>query len=165
MSRRLHIPAGLPAWTPFQFARGRAKTSEELMAIAEHAGVTPEAVKAMADRLENESVVVMNSRYTVHVMRVVVHGGHMIHLSIRRNDRKRPGPERWRDFQRIKNELCGTKAEAAELYPDEERLIDGADQFHLWVLPWGMRFPFGFVEGRQVSYESAPSTAQTPAED
>lgn len=62
------------------------------------------------------------------------------HLSIRRNDRR--VIRDWRHFQRIKSELIGPDAEALELYPAESRLIDEANQFHLWVVE-GVRLPFG----------------------
>lgn len=69
----------------------------------------------------------------------------MVHLSIKRLDRQRPGQERFRDFQRIKNELVGPECEALELYPAESRLVDSADQFHLFAVKEpGVRFPFGF---------------------
>lgn len=69
--------------------------------------------------------------------------GQCVHLSIRRRDR---GAARdWRDLQRIKNELMGPEAEAVELYPAESRLVDAANQFHLWVFP-DYRFQFGFKE-------------------
>lgn len=67
--------------------------------------------------------------------------GPMIHLSIRRADRK--AVHDWRDFQRIKNELVGEEAEGIELYPAESRLVDGANQYHLFVFP-EFHFPFGF---------------------
>ena len=52
----------------------------------------------------------------------------------------------WRDRQEIKNQLCGPEREGCELYPAESRLVDAANQFHLWVLPEGDRFPFGFEQ-------------------
>jgi hypothetical protein len=69
----------------------------------------------------------------------------MVHLSIKRRDK---GPIRdWRDMQRIKNELVGPEHEAVELYPAESRLVDTANQYHLWVLKdAAVRFPFGFQE-------------------
>ena len=71
-----------------------------------------------------------------------------LHLSIRHNNRS---PIRdWRMFQRIKNELVGVDREAIELYPSEERLVDEANSYHLWVAPVGYRFPIGFDEGRMV---------------
>jgi len=70
----------------------------------------------------------------------------MAHLSIKRHDRE---PIRdWRDLQRIKNELCGTMAEACELFPAEDRLADTANQYHLWCLEPGFKFPWGFNDGR-----------------
>lgn len=166
MSRRLRLPPGAAKWTPFEFAKGLDRSPEQIAAIAAHAGVTPDIVRAEVDRL-NEAVIVQNSRYQVHIMRVPVPGvpgGYMQHLSIRRLDRKRPGAEKWRDFQRLKNELCGAESEAVEMYPRESRLIDGADQYHLWVLPWGVNFPFGFDGGRDVSYTAPPGGTQTPLE-
>jgi hypothetical protein len=56
----------------------------------------------------------------------------------------------WRDKQRIKNELCGPQREAIELYPAESRLVDTNNQAHLYVLPEGQCFPFGYIE-RDVS--------------
>jgi hypothetical protein len=66
-------------------------------------------------------------------------------LSIRRNDRAAK-PD-WRDFQWIKNQLVGPENEGCELYPAESRLVDGANQFHLWVFQdTSLKFPFGFQE-------------------
>ncbi|MGE3778399.1 MAG: hypothetical protein AB7F89_14525, partial [Pirellulaceae bacterium] len=82
-----------------------------------------------------------NSRYSVAVRRHPEH----YHLAIIVNDHS--ARHDWRDFQRIKNELLGPDAEAVELYPSEDRLIDTSNTFHLWS-PVGQRFPFGFDKGR-----------------
>lgn len=83
----------------------------------------------------------------------------LTHLSIKRRDRK---PARdWRDFQRIKNEVCGREAEGVELYPAESRLVDAANQYHLWCLPEGIKFPLGFYE-RAVSEVEAEGSKQRP---
>lgn len=51
----------------------------------------------------------------------------------------------WREFQQIKNELVGPECEAVELFPAESRLVDTANQYHLWVNPnANFRFPFGY---------------------
>lgn len=71
----------------------------------------------------------------------------LFHCSIRRVDRK--AQRDWRHFQRIKNEIFGPEAEAIELYPAESRLVDEANQYHLYVITKG-RFPFG-MEERSVS--------------
>ncbi|HEY3841551.1 MAG TPA: hypothetical protein VGL72_33505 [Bryobacteraceae bacterium] len=51
----------------------------------------------------------------------------------------------WRDFQQIKNELIGPECEGVELFPADSRLVDTANQYHLWVIPdASYRFPFGY---------------------
>jgi len=66
-----------------------------------------------------------------------------VHLSFRRNDRE-PVTD-WRHKQLIKNQLVGEECEAAELFPAESRLVDTANQFHLWCWPeTEHRFPFGW---------------------
>ncbi len=67
------------------------------------------------------------------------------HLSIKRLDR---APIRnWRHFQQIKNEVVGEDREAVEIYPAEDRLVDNANQYHLWVLPADLVVPLGFDGG------------------
>jgi hypothetical protein len=119
---------------------------------------------------DHMGVPIWNNLYTVWgrvstVQGLVIYGREveqMVHLSIKRNDR---GPViDWRDKLRIKNELCGPESEAVELYPSMKRLVDGANQFHLWVIGFqaapktkeysedvmerqhGLLFPFGFTE-------------------
>lgn len=89
-----------------------------------------------------------NDRYTVAVERYD-DSQDVRYLSIRRNDRK--AAHDWRDFQRIKNDIAGVEAEAVELYPAESRLMDTANQYHLWVMPRGVRWPIGFDIPRTVS--------------
>lgn len=103
-----------------------------------------------------------NNRYTVNV-RILQDG--WVHLSIKRNDRE---PIRdWRDLQRIKNEICGPEREGLELFPAESRLIDSANQFHLWVAPIGVKFPIGYDAGRLVAEKTdgGSKSKQRPFED
>jgi hypothetical protein len=72
-----------------------------------------------------------NDRYTVWEFAV----GYWTHLSIKRNDQQ-PIHD-WRHLQQIKNDICGPDREAVELYPASSRVIDSANQYHLWVLPKG----------------------------
>lgn len=69
----------------------------------------------------------------------------MIHLSIKRMDRM--AIMSWRVLQQIKNEVVGEFREAVELYPGEHRVADNANQYHLFVAPEGVDFPFGFPSG------------------
>ena len=75
--------------------------------------------------------------------------GKVEYISIRRNDRE--PCDSWRDFQEIKNQLCGPDREAVQIYPAEWRLVDTANQYHLWVLPLESPFPMGFWTGRAVA--------------
>lgn len=106
------------------------------------------------------SRILVNSRYEVQVHEVPESVlGPLTWLSIKRRDL---APVRdWRDLQRIKNEILGAEVEAAELYPAESRLVDMANQCHLWALADGQRFPFGF-QARAVTEEALPGGAQRP---
>ena len=85
----------------------------------------------------------------------------MYHLSIKTHDR-RPSRD-WRDFQQIKNDLVGTEHEGLELYPAESRLVDTANQYHLWVLKdKGRQIPTGFSQGRMVSNDEQGASKQRP---
>ena len=78
--------------------------------------------------------VYMNDIYQVAVRRgIKVWNGDttMAHLSIKRRDKK--AQMDWRHLQYIKNELVGEENEGCELFPAESRLVDGANQFHLWI--------------------------------
>ena len=115
---------------------------------------------------EEDGVCLVNNLYTVYgfvddnVAGLVIGGKEVkeiVHLSIKSHDRK-PVLD-WRDKLRIKNELCGEDAEAVELYPAMNRVVDMANQFHLWVIgstagpsgieltTVGMSWPFGFDHG------------------
>lgn len=68
------------------------------------------------------------------------------HLSIKRLDRE-PITD-WRHLQLIKNQLLGPEVEAVQLHPAESRLVDSANQYHLWALQSPRyQFPFGFPAG------------------
>lgn len=41
----------------------------------------------------------------------------------------------WREFQWIKNDICGPEWEAIELYPAESRLLDPSNYYYLWCYP------------------------------
>mgnify|MGYP003111179441 FL=1 len=69
----------------------------------------------------------------------------VIHLSIKRHDRG--VMKDWRDFQEIKNQLVGEENEGVELYPAESRLVDSANQYHIWVVrDPSFKFNFGYKE-------------------
>lgn len=50
-------------------------------------------------------------------------------------------PPTWAEKQRIKDTLFGARW-AVECFPPRDRLVDGADAYHLWVLPRGAAWPY-----------------------
>lgn len=49
----------------------------------------------------------------------------------------------WRIKQEIKDELFGKDRVAIEIFPEEKRLVDTCDVYHLWILPKKFKMPFG----------------------
>lgn len=66
----------------------------------------------------------------------------------------------WRDYQNIKNQICGPEWEAVELYPAESRHRDPSNRYYLWCVPLGV-FNFGFV-GRCVIPHGSGAAPQRP---
>lgn len=63
----------------------------------------------------------------------------IIEMSLKLNTRE-PWSD-WRDFYRIKSELCGTSCWAIEVYPSQFALVDSANQYHMFCFPPGAVFP------------------------
>ena len=102
----------------------------------------------------------INEKYQVNILRgencdQYIHmedfKGKCDYLSIKTLD-KEPIHD-WRDLQQIKNELCGKDREALEIYPAESRLVDTANQYHLWVIPKDAQIPFGFTQREVITKE------------
>jgi hypothetical protein len=83
------------------------------------------------------------------------------YLSIRRHDREPICS--WRDLQEIKNQIVGPDNDAFMLYPSEQRVVDTANQYHLFVLKEvGVLIPYGFNSGRVVHDVAPEGARQTP---
>jgi len=91
--------------------------------------------------VHSDEEVYSNGFYQVNLRKLP---GGWISLAVKRLDKE--AVHDWRDLQQIKNLLCGAESEALELYPAESRLVDSCNQYYLWVLPPGDKFPFGFAE-------------------
>lgn len=79
---------------------------------------------------------------------IVRRGDGITHLSIKRRDRS--AIRDWRHLQQIKNDVLGPDAEAVELFPRESRLIDTANEYHLWSLT-GQDWPLGWTGEPQIA--------------
>lgn len=146
------------AWTPATAGEFRDITSEyqqqqrewlpddhdaAIQEIRDRFGLSVEEAEAELDwrtSPTNEMRIYESDLYRVFVNPTGNPG--FVHLSIRplcgtaRHD--------WRELQSIKNALVGVECEAVELYPAESRLMDEANQFHLWAsTDPTFRFPCG----------------------
>lgn len=166
---------GLPAWTPFQatqlIEKPLLQQLEHNEALAREFGTTPDAVQRQLDAIRREEAIWINSRYQVNIRRFPRHesdGPDLVHLSIKRLDKGQIGPEKYRDFMRIKDELLSPEHEAIEIYPARSREVDTSNQYHMWAIDspeW--RVPFGWTEGRKVQgpvLNSKSNTRQAPFE-
>lgn len=162
-------PFGWEPWT--EGTKPPPATDTYIEFMARQTGATFEQCRAAADAALQDKLM-LNNVYQVAIRQAALAEGPpasdtweqrlnlpgMIHLSIKRRDRKPVGPERFLHFQRIKNDLVGPEHEAVELYPAESRLVDCAHQYHLWCSPIaGWRFPFGFVERFVVPTKDQPT--------
>jgi hypothetical protein len=85
-----------------------------------------------------------NHLYVVMCRPVRTEIGEVVHCSIRTASNLEPP---WRDKQRIKNECFGEKRVAVEVMPSQDRVVDGADMYHMWVMPEGYEMPFCLTKG------------------
>ena len=125
---------------------------------AKRLGVSVDGLKKAYEDTLNEEVW-LNDTYQVNIRRhpPTEDTPAIIHLSVKRID-KQPVHD-WRDMQQIKNELTDPEFEGVELFPAESRLVDTANQYHIWVIAEkGFRVPVGFP-GRLVNYESGVNGA------
>jgi hypothetical protein len=127
-------------WEPFEPV---ADTPDNYSTMAALVGVSGETLQQEMPRPGCARQRFRNNKYTVVIETLSPQGmTGELHLSITRNDRS--AAHDWREFQRIKNELCGPEREACELYPAQSRLYDTANTFHLWVMAEGDRVPVGY---------------------
>jgi len=132
--RKKNVGSSATAWTPFVEGHYPPEHAEMLRASKGFVGVF------------------RNSRYQVEVNEMDTAIGRVAWLAIVHVSRE--AVHDWRDLQRIKNELLGPEREACELFPAESRLVDTNNQYHLFVLPEGSAFPFGYAN-RDVSDQGA----------
>lgn len=123
------------------FERWKAGDQAIRSAVAEDNAT--DALKRIKDIVLNDRPdMFMNDIYTV----ARYEDGSIIHLSIKRNDRE--CIHDWRDLQEIKNQLVGEENEGVELYPAESRVVDLANQYHLWVFKDpDFKLNIGFQDG------------------
>jgi hypothetical protein len=155
--------------TPFHSAALDPMTPEFRAAmIADCLRTDPTMSEADAARLLDDignEQIFLNDTYQVNcrLLRASAPFPDIGHLSIKRVDKERVGVEKYRDFVRIKNEICGSSFEAVEIFPAYDDEIDTANQYHLWVfLDEAFRLPFGWHGKRLVSSAQPTNGKQEP---
>jgi hypothetical protein len=153
-------------WEPFIPGTLPPIDTERVRKEAEALNVPYEKALATLQSIHANEKIFINNLYQVNVRKqrpMYPEWPDMIHLSIKRRDKK-PIHD-WRHMQRIKNEILGPEYEAIELYPKESRLVDSANQYHLWVF-FDEKFTLnvGFNDGRFVKDVSVGGVVQRPFE-
>tara|TARA_R100000808_G_C2138635_1_gene146650 strand:- start:1449 stop:1937 length:489 start_codon:yes stop_codon:yes gene_type:complete len=82
--------------------------------------------------LQNKEAVYINDLYECRVD----YDMDIPHLSIKNHEKTTEIS--WQHKQWIKNDIVGEEMEACELFPAESRLVNTANQFHLWCFPKGV---------------------------
>jgi hypothetical protein len=138
-------------WEPLTQASIEPLSEEQIVALAQSFGAPVEEIRKEAEAKAGSCF--KNSIYTVFVREQIPNDPGMpvlVHLSIKRNDRA-PIHD-WRHLQQIKNELVGPECEGIEMYPAESRVVDTANQYHLWVFKDpSFRLPLGFATGKKLN--------------
>jgi hypothetical protein len=124
------------------------------------------AAQAQVGAMRRQTIF-MNDGYQVNVGLVEAPFGpacgDMAWLSIKRRDRSTVHD--WRDLQEIKNRIVGAEHEGFEIYPAESRLVDTANQYHLWVfLDHKVRLPVGFRSREVLSADAAAAVGAVQRE-
>ena len=109
-----------------------------------------------------------NDRYTVTVT-FKTNNGRDGYIEIGVHNHKRTTIMQWSHLQQIKNEIAGPDREAVMIFPSEDRLVDTANEYWLYVYPTGefprwngvtdqdgnpIEEPLGMNDGRVVQHEN-----------
>jgi hypothetical protein len=151
--------------TPF-FAAELPAAALDVSVIARRFGIDIATAERQVQQLRQQSIF-LSATHQVNVQLIRVPFGEdlgdVAWLSIKRRDRE--VIRDWRELQAIKNAIVGPEHEGFELYPAESRLVDTANQFHLFVfMDRRVRMPVGFVEREVAGTEEASAVGATQRE-
>jgi hypothetical protein len=110
------------------FARVSNKRFEEIKSKYSATGWFKEIDRAYA-----------NGTFSVVVRTIKTEYGLCKHAAIRNLDSTEVT---WSEKQEIKNKIFGVNYVAIEVYPKQDELVDGANMYHLWILPLQYNLPF-----------------------
>ena len=150
---------------PF-FAAELPAAALDVSVIASRFGLDSATAERQVQQLRQQSIF-LSATHQVNVQLIRVpfgeDRGDVAWLSIKRRDRE--VIRDWRELQAIKNAIVGPEHEGFELYPAESRLVDTANQFHLFVfMDRRVRMPVGFVEREVAGTAEASAVGATQRE-
>lgn len=159
---------GAPATSkpaPF-FAAELPAAALDVSVIASRFGIDIATAERQVQQLRRQSIF-LSATHQVNVQLIREPFGNdlgdVAWLSIKRRDRE--VIRDWRELQAIKNAIVGPEHEGFELYPAESRLVDTANQFHLFVfMDRRVRMPVGFVEREVAGTAEASAVGATQRE-
>ena len=158
-------PASTQRLTPFYSAE-LPQSAFDASALAHRFGVDVESAERQVQQLRCQSIFLSEThQVNVQLLRCPfgTHLGDVAWLSIKRRDRE--VIRDWRELQAIKNAIVGPEHEGFELYPAESRLVDTANQFHLFVfMDTKVRMPVGFGEREVTGADAAAAVGATQRE-
>jgi hypothetical protein len=150
-------PTPKKVWQPLvrdpDWFRDQRRVDTIKMVRAQH----PEITDAQVDALMPDETW-GNDRYTVNVHFLDGDRDGFVEVGVHNHNRTPHVP--WRHLQQIKNEVMGADREAVQLFPADDRLVDTANEFWLYVYPVGkapMRkreVRLGMDHGRNVAYDA-----------
>ena len=130
----------------FKRAVDLTRTFTEFAAQYANLNLKPQHLRRLYEEQKRDKLY-LSEYYQVAINKEAKHGFgnlRMWWLSIKRLD-KEPIMD-WRDLQAIKTQLCGAEAEGMQLFPAESRVVDTANQYHIWVfMPSNKDGPFPIV--------------------
>ena len=155
MSRK-RKPTPKKVWQPLvrdpDWYRDQRLADTTEMVRAQHPDVTDAQVAALMP-----AETWGNDRYTVNVHYLDGDRDGFVEVGVHNHNRTPHVP--WRHLQQIKNEVVGPDREAVQLFPAEDRLVDTANEYWIYVYPVGKapmrnrRTKVGMDYGRNVGYD------------
>lgn len=155
MSRK-RKPTPKKVWQPLvrdpDWYRDQRLADTTEMVRAQHPDVTDAQVAALMP-----AETWGNDRYTVNVHYLDGDRDGFVEVGVHNHKRTPHVP--WRHLQQIKNEVLGPDREAVQLFPAEDRLVDTANEYWIYVYPVGKapmrnrRTKVGMDYGRNVAYD------------
>ena len=139
MSTKKKSPSKKRVWEPLVKDTPAQRKIQEAKQLAATKKAFPHFSEEDIKRAIHKDEVWGNDRYTVTVT-FKTDQGRDGYIEIGVHNHKRTTIMHWAHLQQIKNEIAGPGREAVMIFPSEDRLVDTANEYWLYVYPTG-EFP------------------------